>query len=87
MIRVEEARRWFFGLDVRDTIWNRPISVAGVTTSTNTTTSIVVAGRRYSIGRYGVFFGALGGTDGSINLGYSQHNLFDRKILWPRGQP
>ena len=81
VIRVEEARRWFFGLDVRDTIWNRPISVAGTTTSNETTTSTVLAGRRFSIGRYGVFFAALGGSDGSLNLGYSQHNLLNRKIL------
>jgi hypothetical protein len=81
VIRVEEARRWFFGLDIRNTIWNRPISVAGVTTSDYTSTSTALLGRRYSVGRYGVFFGALGGTDGSINFGYNQHNLFDRKIL------
>jgi len=82
VIKVEEARRWFFGLDVKSTLWSRPISVSDLTTSDETSTSTGVVGRRFRLGRYGVFFAALGGTDGSINFGYSRHNLLQRGVLF-----
>ena len=81
VITAEEAKRWFLGLDARTKIWSRPISVAGLTTSSTSETSTAVIGRRFAIGRYGVAFVALGGVDGSINFGYNRHNLLDRGIL------
>lgn len=81
VITVEETRRWFFGVDLDLTRWAEPISFTGLGTDDVAEASGGLAGRRFSVGRYGVFYVALGGEDGSLELGFNQYNLFDRSIL------
>ena len=81
VITVEETRRWFFGVDLDLTRWAEPISFTGLGTDDVASATGGLAGRRFSVGRYGVFFLALGGEDGTIQLGFNQYNLFGRSIL------
>ena len=81
VIRVKEARRWFFGMEGLATIWRRPVTLSGLAEETVVQSPAAIAGRRFSAGRHGVFFAALGGQDGSLNVGYSHNNLFGRRVL------
>ena len=81
VITVEDTRRWFFGIDVEVIRWAHPISFASLETDDFSVASAGLSGRRFSAGRHGVFFAALGGEDGSLHLGYTQYNLFDRSVL------
>ena len=81
VIQVDEARHWFFGLEGSATRWSRPVTLSGISAENVVQSFSILAGRRFSIGRYGVFFAAAGGQDGSLNLGYSHNNLLGRRIL------
>jgi len=85
VITVQEARRWFFGVDVEQAYWSRPISINGLGTTDWVTAATATAGRRFSVGRQGVLFVALGGSQGTLNLGYTQNDLFDRSVLLSLG--
>jgi hypothetical protein len=81
VIVVEDTRRWFFGVDLEVLRWAQPISFADLDTDDFSVASAGLSGRRFSAGRHGVFFVAAGGEDGSLHLGYTQYDLFDRSIL------
>lgn len=81
VITVEDTRRWFFGVDVDVVRWARPVSFASLETDDYSVASAGLSGRRFAAGRHGVLFLAAGGEDGSLHLGYTQYNLFDRSIL------
>lgn len=81
VIKVDETRRWFFGLDSIDTFWEEQISINGLETTDRTEASVAIVGRRWAVGRQGLLFLALGGADGTLTLGYEQFNLFDRNIF------
>lgn len=81
VITLDETRRWFFSLDSVDTFWSDPISVNGTATTDRTEASAALAGRRWAVGRQGLFFAALGGTDGTLTVGYQHFDLFDRDIF------
>jgi hypothetical protein len=78
VIRIRETRRWFWGLDAGVTGWSAPVSVSGVETTDHTDSSIGLIGRRFAAGRHGIVYAALGGTDGTLQLGYSHYDLFGR---------
>ncbi len=78
VIRVRETRRWFWGLDVNLAGWSEPVSVSGVETTTFTESDLFLIGRRFAAGRHGVAYAALGGADGTIQVGYTHHDLFGR---------
>jgi hypothetical protein len=78
VIQVEEARRWFFGLDSDTTFWSREVSVRGLRTTRVVDSGSAIIGRRFSVGRHGVLFAALSGSDGLLSVGYSRHELFGR---------
>ncbi len=81
VVTVEETQRWFFGVDLELTRWAQSISFDDLGTDDFTIASGGLAGRRFSVGRHGVFFIAAGGEDGSVQLGFTQYDLFDRSIL------
>ncbi len=81
VITLDETRLWFFGLESIDTYWEEPISVNGLSTTDRTEASVALGGRRWAVGRQGLFFLALGGNDGTLTVGYQQFNLFDRDIF------
>jgi len=81
VIVVQETRRWFFGAELEVTQWAQPISVTDLSTNDFSSALAGLSGRRFSIGRHGVFFVALGGDDGSLQFGINQFDLFDRSIL------
>jgi len=78
VITIRETRRWFFGFDVDAALWSEPVSVKRLETTDWVTSSIAIIGRRFSAGRHGIFYLALGGVDGTIQTGYTHYNLFDR---------
>lgn len=78
VISIRETRRWFWGLDLDFTGWSEPVSVNGVESTDSTYSSIGLIGRRFAAGRHGIVYGALGGTDGTLQLGYSHYDLFGR---------
>ncbi len=81
VITLDETRRWFFSLDSVDTFWSEPISVNGTSTTRVTEASVALVGRRWAVGRQGLLFAALGGTDGTLTVGYQHFDLFDRDIF------
>ncbi|MCP4205179.1 MAG: BamA/TamA family outer membrane protein [bacterium] len=81
VITVEDTRRWFFGVDLELIRWAQPISFAGLDTDDYSAAFAGLSGRRFSVGRQGVFFVAAGGEDGSLHLGFTQYDLLDRSIL------
>ena len=81
VIKVTEARRWFFGLGSRYSFWADPISVSGLDTSSNTEADNFLAGYRVPVGGDGLFFVTLGGADGTLSLGYTQYDLFSRSVI------
>jgi hypothetical protein len=81
VIALDETRRWFFSLDNVDTYWSEPISVSGTATTRVTEASVALVGRRWAVGRQGLLFAALGGTDGTLTVGYQHFDLFDRNIF------
>jgi hypothetical protein len=78
VIRVRETRKWFWGFDLHAAGWSEPVSVSGVETTTFTESSLGLIGRRFAAGRHGIAYAALGGADGTIQLGYSHYDLFGR---------
>jgi len=78
VIRVRETRRWFWGLDVNLAGWSEPVSVSGIETTSFTESDLFLIGRRFAAGRHGVAYVALGGADGTIQAGYTHHDLFGR---------
>ena len=78
VIRVRETRRWFWGFDLNLAGWSEPVSVSGVETTNFTESSLALVGRRFAAGRYGVVYAALGGADGTMQVGYTRHDLFAR---------
>jgi hypothetical protein len=78
VIRIRETRRWFWGLDLNLAGWSEPVSVSGVETTSFTESDLFLIGRRFAAGRHGIAYAALGGADGTIQLGYSNYNLFGR---------
>jgi len=81
VIEVTEARRWFFGVDYQSTIWANGISIQGVESENETFSEQSLAGYRVPVGGDGLFFVTVGGTDGTLSLGYTQYNLFSRNII------
>lgn len=81
VIAVEDTRRWFFGIDLEATRWAQPVSFDDLDTDDWSEASGGLSGRRFSAGRHGVFFVAIGGEDGSLQLGYTQYDLLGRSIL------
>ncbi len=81
VISVDETRRWFFGFDATTTFWENPISINGLTTNDQTQSSVGLVGRRWSVGREGLLFLALGGNYGTLTLGYQHFDLFDRNVF------
>ena len=80
VIEVQETRRWFFGFDMDVTRWTPGVSSSRLRDTTEVTTATLV-GRRFSVGRHGVFFLAAGGEDGTLQAGYNHYNLLDRNAL------
>lgn len=80
VVSVDETRRWFFGLDSNQTWRAEPISISGLTTTSDTSSGLALVGRRFSVGSHGVFFLALGGEEGTLTLGYQQFDLFGRSV-------
>ncbi len=78
VIRIEEARRWFFGVDSEITRWATEVSVSSLSTTDWVDGGSALLGRRFSIGRQGVLFLVLSGEDGLLTVGHSQHDLFGR---------
>ena len=78
VIRVRETRRWFWGLDLNLAGWSEPVSVSGVETTSFTESDLFLIGRRFAAGRHGIGYVALGGADGTIQVGYTHHDLFGR---------
>jgi len=85
VIEVEEARRWFFGVDGDVSYWAQPISITGLESTDEVTTAPATVGRRYGVGRHGIFFFTLSGQVGTLGLGYTHNNLFKRNILLSLG--
>lgn len=85
VIEVEEARRWFFGVDADVSYWAQEISITGLEPTDVVTTSPATVGRRYGVGRHGIFFFTLSGQVGTLGLGYTHNNLFKRNILLSLG--
>lgn len=78
VITVRETRRWFWGLDLHVSRWSRPVSVSGIETTDLTESSLGLAGRRFAAGRHGIVHAALGGADGTVQVGYTHYDLFGR---------
>ena len=78
LIRVEETRRWFFGVEVEGTWWADAVSVDGFDTRDHVDRASYLAGRRFSVGGQGLFFVVASGSNREVTLGYSQHQLFGR---------
>lgn len=81
VIRVEEARRWFFRVDGRFTFWSPEVSVNGLSVTSGVDNGTGLAGYRRPAGRRGILFGALSGGDGLLTLGYSRYDLWGRGAL------
>jgi hypothetical protein len=80
VIEVEEARRWFFGFDGDISYWAQAISIQDLESTDLVTTGPATAGRRYGVGRHGIFFFTLSGPVGTLGLGYTHNNLFQRNL-------
>ncbi len=78
VIEVLETRRWFYGLDLDFTHWSDPVSVDRLDTTQNTRSTLLTVGRRFSVGRDGLFFLAVGGEEGALQAGYTHYDLFGR---------
>ncbi len=78
VIEVLETRRWFFGVDLDFTRWSEPVSVDRLATTTHTRSAFFTVGRRFSVGRNGIFFLAAGGEEGTLQAGYTRYDLFGR---------
>jgi hypothetical protein len=78
VISVYETRKWFFGLDVVYTHEDDP-GLSSEADDVELTRSL--AGRRFSIGKYGVLFAAFDTDDSILSVGYTQYNLAGRGIL------
>ncbi|MCB1032639.1 MAG: BamA/TamA family outer membrane protein [Acidobacteria bacterium] len=76
VITVVEARRWFVAIEGRQIYADD-----GDFFASDVYTDQFVVGRRFSLGKYGVLFAAVGDDDGGINVGYNHYNLFGRSIL------
>jgi hypothetical protein len=89
VITVWEARRWFFAYEMESTRWREPLpGVTGQEHDDRDAASL--AGRRFSVGRHGVFFLAVpsigfsdvDGFEISPEVGYTHYNLFGRNVLF-----
>ncbi len=78
VITIRESRLWFWGIDLEMVAWSEPVSVSGLTTTDTVVGSVGLIGRRFPAGRHGLFYAALGGTDGTIQLGYTHYDPFGR---------
>ncbi len=78
VIRVEEARPWFFGLRTDHTWWSEDVSVDGLATTGRVDEPTLFVGRRFSIGNRGVAFATVSADDGELTAGYSRYELFGR---------
>ena len=65
----------------RYTWWANDISVDGTSTASSTLAEATLAGYRVPVGGDGLFFFNIGGTDGTLSLGYTNFNLFDRNVI------
>ena len=81
VITVTEARRWFFGSGSEFSSWATPISISGLDTTNRVDTERYLAGYRVPVGGDGLFFVTLGGSDGTLSLGYTQYDLFARSVI------
>lgn len=81
VITVWDARRWFFGYDMALTRWRRPVSLDSPFGDDRSARLETLVGRRFAIGRHGVFFFAVGPLNASLEAGYTQYNLFGRDVL------
>lgn len=77
-VTVRETRLWFWGLDVEILAWSEPVSVQGLKTTDVVAGSNGLIGRRFPAGRHGFFYLALGGTEGTIQAGYTHYDPFGR---------
>lgn len=81
IVSVDEARRWIFGWDGELTRWSEPISVSGLSRRHTVHSEETLAGRRFSLGRRGLFLIALPGQDGTLTLDYTHYDLLGRSAL------
>ena len=77
-IEVIETRRWFFGFDVEATHWSEPIAADSSVPSEDFVSLLATVGRRFSVGHHGIFFAAVGGEDGTLQVGYTHYDLLGR---------
>jgi hypothetical protein len=78
VVTVRETRLWFWGLDIDIAAWGEPVSVQGLETTDIVAGSNGLIGRRFPAGRHGIFYAALGGTEGTIQAGYTHYDPFGR---------
>lgn len=78
VISVRESRLWFWGLDIDIARWSEPVSVNGLETTDTVAGSSGLVGRRFPAGRHGLLYLAAGGTEGTIQAGYTRYDLFNR---------
>ncbi len=76
-IRVEEVRRWVFGLYSEATWWAHDVSVDGLATTDRVDGTTLFAGRRFALGPSLVAFGVVSG-DGELTAGVSRYDPFGR---------
>lgn len=81
LITVQEARRWFFGVDVDAELGDDVLEIPGLDFPADDDDLGLFAGWRIPAGRHGVVSLAADPTDGgTVQLGYSHFDLFGRSV-------
>jgi hypothetical protein len=81
VLSIEEANPWFFNLDLHYQRWRPDVTLPTFYDSQWVDAGSLLMGYRRAIGRRGVGFVALSGADGTLNLGYTLHDVGRRGIL------
>ncbi len=80
VIRILETRRWFFGLESEAQLWADEVTLDWRDTTDRVYANPVTIGHRIGVGRHGTFFFTIGGFLGTLGVGYTHNNLFDRNV-------
>lgn len=80
VITVKEVARFFFGGDSNTTAFSRDLALNSSFAKNSITDLDLVAGMRFFMGSYGVFFAAVSSSD-SVQLGLTRYQLFGRRVF------
>ena len=79
-ITVKEVARFFFGADSETTVFVRDLALERSFASDTSTDLDVLAGMRFFMGQYGVFFAAVSSAE-SVQLGLTRYQVFGRRVF------